>query len=378
MPQGHTLSGIVQHLKMPEKPRILIAYPEKLPSTKARSVQTICTANTLSALLPVTLAADLTSEISHSYGIKIHEGLNLLTAGRCLGPFVINRLFLYRLKKIISKTSPDIIFVRHPKLAAALLNEGHRVVYEAHALFHDKHPDDAKIAAMEREIASKALGIIFTTNGLKNRWFQLYKDKDTKTTVIPNGTFYNPDLKKHFNPGRIDTIYYVGSSYYPWKGLDTLYRAVEIIDNLQLELIGEFDPLSIPSAISKRVRLHGYVSNRKAREILQSAEITVLPNSGKDIESTNYTSPLKLFDYMAACTAIIASDLPSIRELVSEEEVLFFRPDDHVSLKDAIVSLTRDGKLRKKLAVSAWKHAEKYSWDARARQIRDFFVSITA
>ncbi len=375
MPQGHTLSGIMQHLKMPESPRILIAYPEKLPSTKARSVQTICTANALSALMPVTLTADFTSEISHAYGIKIHEGLNLLTAGRCLGPFVINRLFFHRLKKIISKTSPEIIFVRHPKLAAALLKDGHQVVYEAHALFQDKHPDDAKIAAMEREIASKALGIIFTTNGLKNRWLQLYKD--TKTTVIPNGTFYNPDLKKNFHPGRLDTIYYVGSSYYPWKGLDTLYRAVEIIDNLQLELIGEFDPLSIPTAIRQRVRLHGYVSNRKAREILQSAEITVLPNSSKDIESTNYTSPLKLFDYMAACTAVIASDLPSIRELVSEEQVVFFRPDDHVSLRDAIVSLTRDGKLRGKLAVSAWKHAEKYSWDARARQIRDFFVSIT-
>lgn len=360
---------------MPEKPRILIAYPEKLPSTKARSVQTICTANALSALMPVTLVADFTSEISHSYGIKIHEGLNLLTAGRCLGPFVINRLFLYRLKKIISHTSPDIIFVRHPKLAAALLKEGHRVIYEAHALFQDKHPNDAKIAAMEREIASKALGIIFTTNGLKNRWFQLY-NKGTKTTVIPNGTFCDPDLKKNFHPGRIDTIYYVGSSYYPWKGLDTLYKAVEIIDNLQLDLIGEFDPLSIPATISNRVRLHGYVSNRKAREILQSAEITVLPNSGKDIESTNYTSPLKLFEYMAACTAIIASDLPSIRELVSEEEVVFFRPDDHISLRDAIVALSGDGKLRGKLAFSTWKKAGKYSWDARARQIRDFFFSV--
>ena len=42
-----------------------------------------------------------------------------------------------------------------------------------------------------------------------------------------------------------------------------------------------------------------------------------------------FTSPLKLFDYMAAGVPIVASDLPALREVLRHEEnALLARPGD--------------------------------------------------
>lgn len=62
---------------------------------------------------------------------------------------------------------------------------------------------------------------------------------------------------------------------------------------------------------------------------------------------------------------------------VSEDEVLFFEPDDAVSLANVVAKLSKDAKLRHKLALSAWRKAESYSWEARAKKIKVFIKSLT-
>ena len=60
---------------------------------------------------------------------------------------------------------------------------------------------------------------------------------------------------------------------------------------------------------------------------MKSADILVIPNKQGDKASEEYTSPLKLFEYMASHRPIISSDLPSLREILTEKEALFFKPD---------------------------------------------------
>ena len=47
-------------------------------------------------------------------------------------------------------------------------------------------------------------------------------------------------------------------------------------------------------------------------------------------------SPLKLFEYLASGKPIVSSDLPSIREIVSDDDVFFAVPGDSASLAAAL------------------------------------------
>lgn len=79
-------------------------------------------------------------------------------------------------------------------------------------------------------------------------------------------------------------------------------------------------------------------------------------------------SPLKLFEYMAARRPVIASDLPSIREVVTHEETaLLIRPADVDDLADAIRRLRDDPALRERLSYAAHTLVmAHYTWEARA------------
>ena len=113
-------------------------------------------------------------------------------------------------------------------------------------------------------------------------------------------------------------------------------------------------------------------------ELLRQASVLVLPNQASAI-STRFTSPLKLFEYMAAGRAIVASDLPSIREVLNDRvNALLVTPGDAHALAEAIRSLLSDRGLARRLAEAAAKAAPQYGWDRRAERLEALFTKVTA
>ena len=76
---------------------------------------------------------------------------------------------------------------------------------------------------------------------------------------------------------------------------------------------------------------------------------------------------------MASKRPIIASDLPSIKEIVSENEVLFFKADDERDLALKIEKLINDRELQTRLAENAYEKVKNYTWEKRARKIIEIF-----
>ncbi len=102
---------------------------------------------------------------------------------------------------------------------------------------------------------------------------------------------------------------------------------------------------------------------------LASADVLVLPNrSGSDV-SERYTSPLKLFEYMASQVPILASRLPSIEDAVSEKEVFFFGPDDSSQLIDGVRQVLESPAEADRKAARAYEKAKELSWDAYADRV---------
>jgi glycosyltransferase involved in cell wall biosynthesis len=101
--------------------------------------------------------------------------------------------------------------------------------------------------------------------------------------------------------------------------------------------------------------------------VLPAADVLILPNSGKGTESARNTSPLKLFAYMASGIPIVSSDVPAVREILSEDSAVFVKPDDPRVLADGIVATLSGagagkGEKAKALAI-------QYSWGSRAKRI---------
>jgi glycosyltransferase involved in cell wall biosynthesis len=355
--------------------KILYAYPEPLPSQKARCIQVVGTCTALAEFLPITLVAEIVGDIFSWFDLEKPKGMEVIDLKRKIGPFVSNKWFSLRLRQMLRSIRPDLLWLRHPGLARDLAGKGLPVVYELHEIFSDKHPDRTDLFRMEKELCQMVKGIACVNQNLKYRWQELYGN--VPISIIPNATFYDKNLEKGLVPGPVDTICYVGTAYYKWKGLKTLIDSLELLEGIKLILVGDILKEKLPDHIKNRVKCLGYLSNPEARAVLKEAQITILPNSADTVFSRSYTFPLKLLEYMAAKTAIVASDLPSIREIVTEDEVLFFEPDDAVSLANAVARLSKDSKLRHKLALSAWRKAERYSWEARAEKIKVFIKSFT-
>ena len=57
---------------------------------------------------------------------------------------------------------------------------------------------------------------------------------------------------------------------------------------------------------------------------IKEADILLLPNTDDKINS--WTSPIKLFEYMASKRIIISSKIDSLREVIDENSAVFFIP----------------------------------------------------
>jgi len=101
------------------------------------------------------------------------------------------------------------------------------------------------------------------------------------------------------------------------------------------------------------------------------SDLTLLPYQA-DIATVATMSPIKMFEAMAAGRPIIASDLPTMREVLKHEETaLLVKPDDLNAWDQAYERLRDDPELASRLACNAQAEAAGYSWDARARGIAD-------
>jgi len=83
-------------------------------------------------------------------------------------------------------------------------------------------------------------------------------------------------------------------------------------------------------------------------------------------------SPLKMFEYMASGTAIVTSDLPSVREVLDEGMAYFYKADDENSFSEVLKSVLRnpeDAAMRGRQANEA---AQDFSWYNRAKAILNF------
>jgi glycosyltransferase involved in cell wall biosynthesis len=292
------------------------------------------------------------------------------------------------------------VLTRDLQLAEVLLRLGApRLVYEAHAveslMYRERgalygtseRPRRSKAQRLyrrERRVWKQAAGIVTTTAGIRDSFTESYGPRGP-LSVIPNGCDV-PDAQAlpalpEAPPPR---IVYAGQLY-PWKGVDVLVDAATRIPRARLVILGgiagEHDLDRIRSAVAarglaERSELPGGVPQARVAEELARASVVVVPFL-RSAMTERHTSPIKAFEAMAAGRPIVASDLPSSREFLRDgENALLVPPGDPEALAAALRRVLEDRALATRLARTAFSEAPAYSWDARARRLRQVLEEV--
>ncbi|MGH9320967.1 MAG: glycosyltransferase family 4 protein [Vicinamibacteria bacterium] len=385
--------------------RILYLADIRFPMERANGIQTAETAHALARRgVEVELVVRRTdgrsgAECLAFFGLAPHRNLRLRRVRTPFGrPSYLGAALSLLLR---SRGEWDVVYTRDLVLADLALRVGKApVVYEAHtvaAVFAEERarlyvgeprPSSRKLARLdsrERRVCRKAAGVVTITEALENALEERHRGI-AASRVVPDGCRVPrelPPLDGFHSPPR---VYYIGQLY-PWKGVDLLVESMTRVKGAELVVVGGLPPeadlarlkrLASTLTLNDRVRFRGFVPPPELAAERASADVFVIPL----LDSTTarlFTSPLKLFEAMAARRPIVASDLPSIREVLAHEEnALLVRPGDGVALAAAIERLLDDRALSERLASRAFEDVNAYAWDRRAEAIDDFLAGVVA
>jgi glycosyltransferase involved in cell wall biosynthesis len=284
---------------------------------------------------------------------------------------------------------PPVVYESHgyaPEVAAALPE----LVATA------RKPSPGKLARLgrrEADVWRRAEGYVTITAALAKELSGRLGTRE-HIAVIPDGARVKEGDTRQFSrepreessvPVSPAPVVAYAGHLYPWKGVDVLLEALSRVPDAQGLIVGghgaepdlaRLQELARRLGIGPRVTFTGLVEPARVSGLLHRARVLVLPNPASAI-SLRYTSPLKLFEYLAAGRAIVASDLPSIREVVHDGvEAVLVAPGDPDALARGIRRVLDDPDLADRLAGAAAALAPEYSWARRAERLEALFAEV--
>lgn len=366
-------------------PLVRIAYVTnvRLPSERAHGHQVARVCDALAQLgHEVTIFAPFRKNvIKEDYWTfhKANRNVHLKFVGTvdfidsCIPKFlqihVLNWFFARALAKEISKDRFDVIYTRTPALLRILLSTGVHTVMELHTL-----PNVGQEKFVE--LCNRcALVVCLTTPMQKElaRWGVEEKKTLAEGDAVDLEKFASAqamivDCPRPFigYAGQIESM---GLS----KGIPDLLDAMKIVSKGTCLVAGappKNHSLLRRLSNSPHVEYLSFVEN--VPSLLAACDVLVYPAPHSNHPFYNRdTSPLKIFEYMAAGKPIVTADLPPIRDVLDESMAYFCKPGDSKDLARAIKEVMDHPEEAAKRAAKARKHVEHYTWDKRMQRILD-------
>lgn len=222
--------------------------------------------------------------------------------------------------------------------------------------------------------------LVVISNSLANWYIENYPSLSSKLTIAHDGAdLVDKSGQLLFSNDGFFEVGYVGHLY-EGKGVEIIEQIAPMCPWARFHVIGGTEE---DIAYWKRrlqlvnVVMHGYKPYAETRKYQESFDVVLAPYQDKvrvcgglgDV--AKWMSPLKIFEYMASGTAIVASDLSVLQEILRHEyTAILCAPRDIDDWAKQLRRLKEDEQLRLALGVNARNEfEEKYTWSKRAERL---------
>ncbi len=292
---------------------------------------------------------------------------------------------------VARKEKADLYYTRNIEIAFWLVWMGLPTVYEAHVV-----PKGGRRRFLRRIAFRPALRLVVVlTSFIKERFVELGFPAE-KGIVLPDGVdlslFEGLPSKEECRrrlglPLDRVIIGYIGRfrTMTMEKGIPELVQTMVHLlpfdgqEPLLLCVGGPMDAvpayldLAMRCGVSEhRLRFVDHVPSKKVPLWIRACDVVTIPWPWTEF-SAYFTSPLKLFEYMAAGVPIVATDLPSIREVLRHgENAWLVAPGNPKTLAEGIERTLNDAELAAHIGRQAREDVGQYTWEQRAEKITAF------
>ena len=369
--------------------RIAYVANVRLPTEKAHGLQIMemCRAFALSGhevrLIVPKRRNPLKASPWEFYGIaprfEIVEArmLDFIALDRLLGRLALwlNLLqFRFSAVRAVRAFQPDLVYARDPWFSG--LAPEARYVYEAHDF-------PSRVGLLHRVLWKRAARIVTVTDGLRRAFVEAGVPAE-KIVVAHDGVDAakfsiaksKSEARRELGLPEEGFIAVYTGHLYPYKGADDLLEACAQLHEASRVVFvgGRPDDLARLKARAaelgiKNAIFAGQVPHARVPLYLRAADAAVLPTRAADRHASEFLSPLKLFEYLAAGKAIVATGLPSVREVLDERSAVFVPPSDPEALAKALDDLADVPARVAGLEGESLRLATEHSWTRRAERV---------
>lgn len=328
-----------------------------VPRTRASRMHTMRSFYGLRVHVPMVRLPDVDWYARGVIGFAISSGLFMLTSGL----YLLKERLCGRLAAIYTVDMDTFSFMIFPLVGVPVVAE-----------MHDSKPS----TLMTRFFFGRVAHVVATNTEIRDVLQRTFKLTDNKCRVEPNGV----DLQEYVHvPTKADARAQLGlpqtgtialylGRFYPWKGLEVLIKAAALEPKIQWCAVGG-DASSLCRAsgmevLPLNVVVAGECSVKQVPIWLAAADVLLVLGTARNQRSFRFTSPMKLFEYMAVGRPIVVSATPALKSLVADA-VQWYEPDDASSLAQAVVRAIDKHTSSDIMRTIAGQHA----WDARAERI---------
>lgn len=364
--------------------RLVYLHSGSIPSVYANGVHVMrmCDAFTEAGhdvtlyALPGSIGVD---DVYDYYGVRHRFPIRRIAAPRLppAGPWV--RAVRIR-RDLRAQSWPDLVYGRDPHGLLAVASFG-PFVYETHML-----RDSRQWRWLERRLlrARNLARVVVVSAALAEDYRQAFPELAAiDLLVAPDGA---DPVDEHRTPpmdlpGRRQALQvgYVGHMY-PGRGIDVILDLAGCLPCCDFHLVGGTAQDRTHWQSRSRhpnVYFHGHQPPAALPAYYGGFDVVLAPYQSKVAcaggigDIGRWTSPMKLFEYMAHGKAIIASDLPVLREvMVDRVNCLLCPPADRTAWRAAVTELADDPELRRSLGEQAQHQLlTRYTWRRRADRV---------